>query len=174
MRSPVMSTVHEPPVSPKSTATDSLKASDSQQLPLLHLDGVQNLCARRLLSPQSQTEVTIQTVRGCLSRQQQDTHGDGLTARPLTHMQTVTNHSQQRMCAANHVSKTVTRMSSSAGNLHGVNPEVAALVSPRQQVRTIRDSPLMQTRSTLMPSHLHPAYRKGASIPGLPQPLSHH
>jgi len=134
MRSPGGSTVLDSPISSKNTAIASLRPSP-RQMPLLHVDRVQNKFVTRTPSPQLQTRQTMPTLSGCLSRRQQDKNGDGLTALPLTNMQIVASRCWQQTCVANDMSVKLMK-GSSTGSLQDVNPQMAALLSPKWRTRS--------------------------------------
>eukprot|EP00419_Tripos_fusus_P016380 CAMPEP_0172743664 /NCGR_PEP_ID=MMETSP1074-20121228/132856_1 /TAXON_ID=2916 /ORGANISM="Ceratium fusus, Strain PA161109" /LENGTH=367 /DNA_ID=CAMNT_0013574427 /DNA_START=23 /DNA_END=1126 /DNA_ORIENTATION=- len=138
IRSLCVSTVHDPAVSPKSTIVDSL-GSSHPQLPPLNIDRVQQLLTRPPLLHQLPIGPKSQTARGYLSHQPQDKDGGGLTMLPLNRMQTATQPSQQQSWVANGMPIKCMRGCDTSA-LSNVNQQVAALVSPGQQHRTIRES----------------------------------
>merc|ERR1712062_509634 len=79
------------------------------------------------------------TLSGCLSRRQQDKNGDGLTVLPLTNMQTVASRCWQQTCVAKDMSVKLMK-GSSTGSLQDVNPQMAALLSPKWRTRSLRAS----------------------------------
>lgn len=155
----LQSTVHDLPPSPKSTITASFRSTP--QLPT---------------STQSQFRLTRMkslTPRGCFSARSRHRDGDEPKAaiNPTTVMNPNASRPQTRV-ADGLPRKLMKRSSTSA--LHDVNPQVAALVGPRGQPGIIRDSCsrqslLAQRPCTVAPSRLDPAFRKGHSMPALPQ-----